>query len=191
MFYYYYYYYCDAPNEADKIPRSADGSCKVSEGFPTPVTSPLRPPKPPRTERRQYSWRNSARKEVCMHIPILEPSKTSEEEKELKPRHIEPTNCDVIVSDVIVNGVIVAVNDDVTIRDIVNGPIAGKLYIRRKQSFVPSGGSFKSSLRVCSRIFTCIALLLAIIIRVSGGLFDIRLPERKSTVGISTNLPLC
>ena len=67
-----------------------------------------------------------------MHIRILEPSKTSKEEKELKPRHIESMNCDVIVSDVIVNGGIVAVNDDVTIRDITDGPIAGKRYIRRK-----------------------------------------------------------
>ena len=54
---------CDAPNKADKFPRSADGSLEASKRFPTPVTSPLRPPKPPRTEVRQYSWR---RKEVCM-----------------------------------------------------------------------------------------------------------------------------
>ena len=38
---------CDAPNEADRFPRSADGSFKASEGLPTPVTSPLRPPTPP------------------------------------------------------------------------------------------------------------------------------------------------
>ena len=73
--------YCDAPNEADKFPRSADGSFEASKGFPTPVTSPLRPPKPPRTEVRQYSWRNSTRKEVCMHIRILKPLKTKKEEE--------------------------------------------------------------------------------------------------------------
>ena len=55
---------------------------------------------------------------------------------------------------------------------------------------MPSEGSFKSSLRVCSRTFTFIALLLAIIISVSGGLFNIRLPERKSTVGTSASLSL-
>ena len=178
---------CDLPNEADKFPRSADGSCKVSEGFPTPVTSPLRPPKPPRTEIKQYSWSNSTRKEVCMYIRILEPSKTSGEEEELKPRHIESTNYDVM------GGVIVASsNSDVILRNVdINKPIARKRYVTRKQSFMPSGGSFKSSLRVCSRTFTFIALLLAIIISVSGGLFNIRLHERKSTVGTSANLPLC
>ena len=64
---------CNAPAEIYKLPTSADGSCKSSEGFPTPVTSPLRPPKPPRTERRQYSWRNSSKREVCMYIRILKP----------------------------------------------------------------------------------------------------------------------
>ena len=72
---------CDAPNEADKFPRSADGSFEASKGFPTPVTSPLRPPKPPRTEVKQYSWHNSTRKEVCMHIRILKPLKTRRRKK--------------------------------------------------------------------------------------------------------------
>ena len=72
---------CDAPNEADKFSRSADGSFEASKGFPTPVTSPLRPPKPPRTEVRQYSWCNSTRKEACMHIRILKPLKTKKEEE--------------------------------------------------------------------------------------------------------------
>ena len=178
---------CDAPNEADRFPRSADGSCKASEGFPTPVTSPLRPPKPPRTEIRQYSWQNFARKEVCMYIRILEPSKTSEEEEEVKSRHLDSTNYDVIVSGVTV----ASPNSDVIFRNVeINKPIARKHYVPRKRSLMPSGGSFKSLLRVCSRTFTFIALLLAIIISISGGLFNIRLPERKSTVGNSASLPL-
>ena len=91
------------------------------------------------------------------------------------------------------SGVIVASpNGDVTIRDIVdvNRPIARKRYVPKKQLFMPSGGRFKSSLRACSRTVTFIALLLATVINVSGGLFNIRLPERKSTVGTSASLPL-
>ena len=75
---------CDAPNEADRFPRSADGSFRASEGLPTPVTSPLRPPKPPRTEVRQYSWRNSTRKEVCMYIRMLKLLKTRKEKRRIK-----------------------------------------------------------------------------------------------------------
>ena len=162
-------------NEADRFPRSADGSFKASKGFPTPVTSPLRPPKPPRTEVRQYSWRNSTRKEVCMYIRMLKPLKTRKEKEELKFKRPGSTNC--------------RNHSDVILRNVeVNTPIARKRYAPRKQSLVHSKGSFKSSLRVCSRTFTFFVLLLAIVISVSGGLFNIRLPERKSTIGTSASL---
>ena len=69
---------CDVPNKAGKFPRSANRSMEASKGFPTLVTSPLMPPKPPRTEVRQYAWR---RKEVCMHIRILKPLETKKEEE--------------------------------------------------------------------------------------------------------------
>ena len=83
---------CDAPAEIYKLPTSAGESCKAAEGFPTPGTSPLRSPKPPRTKIKQYAWRNSAKKEVCMYIRILKPLEIRKEE-ELEPRHIESTNC--------------------------------------------------------------------------------------------------
>ena len=51
-----------------------------------------------------------------MYIRILEPSKTSEEEAEVKSRHLDSTNYDVIVSGVTV----ASPNGDVTIRDIVD-----------------------------------------------------------------------
>ena len=182
---------CDAPNEADRFPRSADGSFEASEGFPTPVTSPLRPPKPPRTEVRQYSWRNSTRKEVCMYIRMLKPLEIRKEKEELKFKSQGTTNCPNH-SDVMDSGIIVASpNSDIILRNVeVSRPIARKSYVPRKQSLMHSEGSFKSSLRVCSRTFTFIALLLAIVISVSGGLFNIRLSERKSTVGTSASLSL-
>ena len=87
-----------------------------------------------------------------------------------------------------VSGVIAEPDNDFTIRDIVdvNRPDARKHYAPRKQSLVYSKGILKSSLRVYNRTFTFIALILAIVIRVVGGLFNIRLPERKSTIGTST-----
>ena len=53
-----------------------------------------------------------------------------------------------------------------------------------------SVGSFERSLRACSQTVTFMALLLAIVINVLGGLITIRPSERKSTVGNSSNLPL-
>ena len=87
-----------------------------------------------------------------------------------------------------VSGVIAEPNNDFTIRDIVDvsRPIARKRYAPRKQSLVHSKGILKSSLRVYSRTFTFIALILAIVISIVEGLFNIRLPERKSTIGTSS-----
>ena len=62
---------CDVPNKDEKLPRSADGSFGASKGFPTPLTSSLMPPKPPRTKVREYAWR---RNEICMLIRLLKPS---------------------------------------------------------------------------------------------------------------------
>ena len=64
---------CNAPEEIYKSPTLSNVFYKSSEGFSTPVTSPLMPPKPARTERKHYSWRNSNKREICMSIRILDP----------------------------------------------------------------------------------------------------------------------
>ena len=193
----------DAPEKIYKLSTSADGSCKSSEGFPTPVTSPLRPPKPSRTERRQYSWRNSDRKEVCMYIRILKPLDIRKEKEELTFKSQESTNCpnhqeaesrhpgsttyDGIKCDVIV----ASSNSDDALRDVeVNRLIARKRYVPRKRSLTYSVGSFERSLRACIRIITFIVLFVAITTNVLGGLINTRRCERKSTVVTSASLPL-
>ena len=91
-------------------------------------------------------------------------------------------------SDVVVSGVIVTEsNGDVTMLD-VNKPIVRKRYAPREQSLVHSKGILKSSLRVCSRTFTKIAFILAIVISILRGLCNIKLPERKSTIDTSSSL---
>ena len=75
---------------------------------------------------------------------------------------------------------------DVTRPDINKG-IARARYTQ-KHSFVSKIGCIKSSLSVYCQTVTRITLLLAIIINVLGGLNNIRLYERKSTVGNSSSL---
>ena len=112
----------------------------------------------------------------------LKRSKAKKEEGEAEFKHPGSTNYDDIVSDIIVT----ELNGDVTMRDI-NKPIARKRYTQ-KHSFVSKKGFIKSLLRVCSRAFTKIALILAIVISILGGLFNIKLPERKSTIDTSSSL---
>ena len=194
---------CDAPAEIYEFPTSADRSCKAAEGFPTPVTSPLLPPKPPRTKIKQYAWRNSAKKEVCMYIRILKPLEIRKEKEELtfksqeltnfsihqeaQPRHLDATKHDVMDSGVI----IASPNGDVTTRvPDVNRLIARKRYVPRKRSLTYSIGSFERLMRACIRIITFIVLFVAITTNVLGGLINTRQYERKSTVGNSASLPL-
>ena len=143
---------CNAPEEIYKFPTLANVSCKSSEGFPTPVTSPLRPPKPPRTERRQYSWRNSSKREVCMYIRILKPLEIRKKKEELTFKSQETTNCQKAESghpgsatyDGIKCDITVASSDSdvTTLRNVeVNRLIARKRYIPRKRSLMHSVGS--------------------------------------------------
>ena len=115
-------------------------------------------------------------------IYTLKLSKAKKDKREAKFKCPGSTNCDVMVSDVIVTEAI----GDVTMRD-VNKPIARERYAQ-KHSFVSKKGFIKSLLRVCSRTFTRGALMLAIVISILEGLFNIKLPERKNTIGTSSSL---
>ena len=114
-------------------------------------------------------------------IYTLKNSEVKGKEVELKPRHSESTNYDVIGS-----GVIIASPDsDVTVREReIKRPVARKRF-PRKHSFRSNLRCSKSLLRVYSQTFTLIALILSIILSIVGGLFNVKLPERKSTVGNS------
>ena len=91
------------------------------------------------------------------------------------------------------DGMVASSNSDVTtLRNVdVNRLIARKRYIPRKQLLVNLVGSIKRSLRAYSQIVTFIALFLAIVTNVLGGLINIKRYERKSTVGTSVSLPRC
>ena len=87
-----------------------------------------------------------------------------------------------------VSGITVTeLDSNVTMRD-VNKPIARKRYATQKHSLVSKKGFIKSLLRVCSRTFTKVAFILAIVISILGGLCNIKLPERKSPIGTSSSL---
>ena len=111
----------------------------------------------------------------------LKSSKNRKGKEEAKFKPPGSTNNDDIKCDII------EYDNDAIIRDTdVNKLIARKCYAPKKQSFVHIKDFLKSTLSVCSRTFTFIALILAIEISVVGGLFNIRLPERKSTIGTSS-----
>ena len=119
------------------------------------------------------------------NIYTLKTSKTRKKEEEVKFKCLGSTNCDIIVSDVIIT----EPDSDVIIRDVeVNKPVAGKRY-EQQHSFLSKKGFITSSLSVCSQTFTKIALILAIVISILGGMFNVKLPERISAIGTSSRFP--
>ena len=83
---------------------------------------------------------------------------------------------------------------DVTIREAVWDPDVNKLIARkhlvsRKQLLPYSVKSITKAFKACSKIFTFIALYLAIATNVLGGLTNIIWYGKKSTVGNSNSLP--
>ena len=117
-------------------------------------------------------------------IYTLKNSETRKKEEEVKFKCLGSTNCDVTVGDVIIT----EANSDVILRDVeVNKPIAGKLY-SQQHSFLAKKGFIRSLLSMCSKTFTKMALILAIVISVFGSMFDAKLPERISEIGTSSSL---
>ena len=116
-------------------------------------------------------------------IYTLKLLKARKKEREVEFKSLVSTNYDDIVGDIIVTDS----NGDVTRRN-VNKPIARKRYATKKQSLVHSKGILKSSLSVYSQTFTRIALMLAVIISILGGVLTERLSERKSTIGTKSSL---
>ena len=130
------------------------------------MASPPRTHTPPAAQVRQYSWRHYAKKEVCLYIHTLKPLKTRKEEDDLKFKCPGSTSCQNH-SDVIVNKPVVA----------------RKQCAQKKHSLVSKKGFLKSTLSVCSQTFTKVALMLAVVISILGGVLNVKLPGRISTIG--------
>ena len=106
-------------------------------------------------------------------IYTLKTPEVGKVEEELKSRHLESMNYDVMDDGLL--------SHDVIIPDI-NKPIAKRRYVR-KHSFLSKLGFSKSLLRLCGQTFILIIKI--------GGLFNVKLPEHKSTVGTSSEPLSC
>ena len=132
------------------------------------------------TERRNSEIVHLSLYENDIYTP--KPLKAKKEVEKAKFKCPESMNCDVMVCDV-------TLNRDVINRDNnVNKPVARKRYARRGHSREPKKEFIKSICSMCRQTMTNVALMLAIVISILGGLFNIKLPEQKSTIGTSSSL---
>ena len=178
---------CNAPEEIYKSPTLSNVSWRSSEGSPIPVTSPLMPPKPARTERKLYSWRNPSKKDVCMHIRIFNPWEIRKEKKELTFKSQESTNCQHRIGN---DDIIASSKSDVTRQASlsavgINRLVARKCLMTTEQLLSSSVENSRKLWKAYKGFISLIAVYLAIIVSVLGGLTKLIRCERKSIVGNS------
>ena len=155
----------------------------VFKNLPQSRGKNLRPVVPSRqkseAENQQYSVirdnaeRSNSELNQLVHVPqyannihTLKPLKARKEEGDLKFKCPGSTNCQN--------------HNDVN----VNKPVvARKRCAQKKHSLVSKKGFLKSTLSVCSQTFTKVALMLAVVISILGGVLNVRLPGRISTSG--------
>ena len=132
-------------------------------------------------ENQQYSvtrdnaGRSNSELNHLVHVPqyannihTLTPLKARKEEDDLKFKCPGSTNCQN--------------HSDV----IVNKPVPRKQCAQKKHSLVSRKGFLKSMLNVCNQTFTKVALILAIVISILGGVLNVKLPGRISTIGTAS-----
>ena len=132
-------------------------------------------------ENKQYSAiRNNAERSnselnQLVHVPqyannihTLKPLKARKEEDDLKFKCPGSTSCQN--------------HSDV----IVNKPVARKQCARKKHSLVSKKGFLKSTLNVCNQTFNKVALMLAVVISILGGVLNVNLPGRISKIGTAS-----
>ena len=105
---------------------------------------------------------------LLYRLHTLKPLKTRKEEEELKFICPGSASCQN--------------HSDV----IVNKPVARKQCAQKKHSLVSKKGFLKSTLNVCNQTFTKVALMLAVVISILGGVLNVKLPGRISTIGTAS-----
>ena len=175
---------CYGPEEIFKSPTLADISWRSSGGSSIPVTSPLMPPKPARTGRKQYSWQNPAKKDICMHIRIINPWECRKEKKEMTFKSQGSINCLHKTNEEVASS-----NNDVTRAPAVLSVEKTSSLVARKR-FPPLENLVLSSLsnsRKCWMAFKGIVSVLAIrlimILGILGGIMKISRSEGKRLIG--------
>ena len=183
---------CNGPEEIYKSHTLANVFYNSSEGFSTPVTSPLMPPKPARTERKHYSWRNSSKREICMCICILDPlelrNNSRKESMDENKRSMNYREAEYLFPDG--KGMVTSWISDVTIGEQDGKLGRNKLVVRQyeKTRVCLRSSAEKGCRKVIksyNKVITVMTFYCILVTQLLKGIASPRRCERKSTVGNS------
>ena len=181
---------CYGPEEILKSPTLADISWRSSGSSSIPVTTSFMPPKPARTGRKQYSWQNPPKKDICMHIRIINPWEFRQEKKEMTFKSQGSINCPHKMNEEVVSS-----NSHVT-RKAVSTPavlsveglsslVARKRFLPTEYSALSLIDNFRKRWMAFKGFVSILAIRLAIILGIGNGIMKISRCEGKSRIGNS------
>ena len=180
---------CNAPQEIYKSHTLANVFYKSSEGFSTPVTSPLMPPKPARIGRKHYSWRNSSKREICMYIRVLDPlelrNNSRKESMYENKRSMNSREAEYLFLDG--EGMVMSSNSNTsTLRNVsINKLVARQRWKTRDRSCSYTEEGCRKVVKIYNKVVTIMTFYFMIVTNVLKGIASPRRCERKSTVGNS------
>ena len=186
----YFISFCYGPEEIFKSPTLADISWRSSGGSSIPVTSTLMPPKPARTGRRKYSWQNPPKKDICMHIRIINPWEFRQEKKEMTFKSQGSINCPHKTNEEVASS-----NSHVT-RKAVCAPavlsveglsslVARKRFLPTEYSALSLIDNFRKRWMAFKGFVSLLVIRLIMILGILGGIMEISRCEGKRRIGTS------
>ena len=196
---------CYGPEEIFKSPTLADISWRSSGSSSIPVTSSLMPPKPARTGRKQYSWQNPPKKDICMHIRIINPWECGKEKKEMTFKNQGSINCPHKTNDEVASS-----NNDATRAPAVlsverlSSLVARKRFLPTEYSALSLIDNFRKRWMAFKGFVSLLVIRLIMILSILGGIMEISRCEGKRLIGnsmecvsseelgnVGTPFPLC
>ena len=181
---------CYGPEEILKSPTLADISWRSSGSSSIPVTTSFMPPKPARTGRKQYSWQNPPKKDICMHIRIINPWEFRQEKEEMTFKNQGSINCPHKANEEVASS-----NSHVT-REAVSAPavlsverlsslVARKRFLPTEYSALSLIHNFRKRWMAFKGFVSVLAIRLAIILGIGNGIMKISRCEGKRRIGTS------
>ena len=181
-----YYYYCYGPEEIFKSPTLADISWRSSGSSSIPVTSSLMPSKPARTGRKQYSWQNPPKKDICMHIRIINPWECRKEKKQMTFKSQGSINCPHKTNDEVasLNSYVTRAPAVLSVEE-TSSLVARKRFLPTEYSALSLIDNFRKRWMAFKGFVSLLVIRLIMILGIFGGIMKISRCEGKSRIGNS------
>ena len=177
---------CYGPEEIFKSPTLADISWRSSGGSSIPVTSPLMPPKPARTGRKRYSWQNPPKKDICMHIRIINPWECRKEKKEMTFKNQGSINCPHKTNDEVASlkSYVTRAPAVLSVEE-TSSLVARKRFLPTEYSALSLIDNFRKRWMAFKGFVSLLVIRLIMILGIFGGIMKISRCEGKSRIGNS------